>query len=439
MPLYTNPRWPDACKRSELFKLFVDGEEVSCLEMSVAHHATFEFKGEVEIELVCKLPIGNIEIKPASRGIVSEKTEYSLRFRLSNPEYLCIEGNAAPTFFLYAMSPEENKPAVDTPGLITFEAGKAYDVGQLDLRSGATLYVPLGAFVQGVIYAEQAHDITICGRGIIDGFLWRQRTKSHNRQVAFSYCRNIKVRDVLITETAGWTIVLGDCEEVHIEGVRILGKVVGGDGIDVVASRNVTVDRCCIRTNDDCLVIKAFRHDWRAACQNVLTESPSYNLSFTRCILWNDGAGNAMEIGHELHNTEIKDVVFRDIDVICVHGHGAPISINNAGTADVHDILFEDIRVEHHYDALLSIRQTNSRYGFGFHGKGRTRDITLRNIKVTASVFNPGYSYSVIGGWDSEHLAENILVENMTLNGKHVTSGDQIELYTRYAKNIIFR
>lgn len=439
MPLTSNPIWPDACKRSGLFSLFIDGQEVACLEMSVAHHASFEFTGSVTIEIVCKLPVEKLCIKPLSKGIKSEHTEYSLKFVLDQPQYLCIEGNGAPSFFLYAMAPEDNKPAADTPNLISFEAGKAYDVGLIELRENSTLYIPLGAFVQGVVYAENARNITICGRGILDGLLWRQRTKSHHRQILLSHCEDIVVKDILISETAGWSLVLGDCDRAHVDGLRILGKVVGGDGIDVVASRNVTVERCCIRTNDDCLVIKAFNHHWRKEDSTPLTESPSYNLRFFNCILWNDGAGNAIEIGHELHNREIYDVVFSDIDVLCVHGHGAPISINHAATADLHDVLYENIRIEHYYDSLLSLRFSNSRYGFGYSGQGRIRDITLRNIAVRSSLANPGYSISIIGGWSEANPIENILIENMTENGKPITHGDQIDLYTRHTKNIEFR
>ncbi len=440
MPLTYNPNWPDVCKRSELFKLFVDGQQVSCLEMSVAHHASFEFTGSVTIELVCKLPVEKLCIKPLSKAIKSERSEYSLKFTLDKPQYLCIEDNGAPSFFLYAMAPEDKKPDPNTPGLITFEPGKAYDVGLIELKDNSTLHIPLGAFVQGVVKAENASNITISGRGILDGLLWRQRTKSHHRQILLSYCKDILVKDILITETAGWSLVLGDCDRVHVDGLRILGKVVGGDGIDVVASRNVTVERCCIRTNDDCLVIKAFNHNWRSKEGAApLTDSPSYNLRFSNCILWNDGAGNAIEIGHELHNKEIYDVIFSDIDILCVHGHGAPISINHAATADLHDVLYENIRIEHYYDSLLSIRFSNSRYGFGYQGQGKIRDITLRNIYVHSSVFNPGYSFSIIGGWNESNPVENILIENMVENGKHITHGDQIDLFTRYIKNVEFR
>lgn len=440
MSLTSNPIWPDVCKRSELYKLFVDGQEITCLQMSVAHHASFEFTGSVEIELVSKIPVAKYSIKPLSKGIKCEKTEYSLKFTLDKPQYLCIEGDRHSSFFLYAMAPEENAPAPGTPGLITFEAGKAHDVGRIELQDNAILYIPLGAFVQGIVHAEKARNVTICGRGIIDGLLSHQRANSNHRQIVFSRCEDIVVRDILISETTGWSLVLGDCDRVHVDGLRILGKVVGGDGVDVVASRNVTVERCCIRTNDDCLVIKAFKHDWvRDGTDSPLTNSGCYNLRFFNCVLWNDGAGNAIEIGHELHNPEIYDVVFSDIDVLCVHGHGAAISINNAATSDVHDILYENIRIEHYYDALFAIRFSSSRYGYGHHGKGKIRDITFRDIYVHSTCFNPGYSYSVIGGWSESNPAENIIFENLLENGKLITHGDQLDLFTRYVKNIQFR
>lgn len=49
---------------------------------------------------------------------------------------------------------------------------------------------------------------------------------------------------------------------------------------------------------------------------------------------------------HELNVEEVRNVTFRDIDVLSVHGHGAVFSIHNYGQAVVEEVLLEDIRID---------------------------------------------------------------------------------------------
>lgn len=71
--------------------------------------------------------------------------------------------------------------------------------------------------------------------------------------------------------------------------------------------------------------------------------------------------------------------------------------------------------------------------------RGQIRNVILRNIAVAQSIYNPGYSPSLIGGYDSAHTAENILFDNLTLNSVKVTDADQLELYIKQAKDIKFK
>jgi len=72
--------------------------------------------------------------------------------------------------------------------------------------------------------------------------------------------------------------------------------------------------------------------------------------------------GQAMEIGHELRTASVRDIRFRDCDVLAVHGHGGVFGIHNADRATVSDVLYENIRVEHHYEKLVDFRIVKSRW-----------------------------------------------------------------------------
>lgn len=80
------------------------------------------------------------------------------------------------------------------------------------------------------------------------------------------------------------------------------------------------------------------------------------------CVLHSYLGGSALETGHELHCSEVRGVVFRDIDILAVHDFGAALAIHNADHALVTDILYEDIRVEHHWIAAIDLRVIKTRY-----------------------------------------------------------------------------
>ena len=64
--------------------------------------------------------------------------------------------------------------------------------------------------------------------------------------------------------------------------------------------------------------------------------------------------------------------------------------------------------------------------------------MTFRNVDVLQSKANPGYSISVIGGWDQDHTVDDVLFENCTLGGKKLTNADELDLHTKHASNIRF-
>ena len=70
----------------------------------------------------------------------------------------------------------------------------------------------------------------------------------------------------------------------------------------------------------------------------------------------NTGAGNVLAIGTELHADEIADITFRDVDILHALGlHSTAISIRDGDRANVHDILFDDVRVLDWPGALLKL------------------------------------------------------------------------------------
>ena len=285
--------------------------------------------------------------------------------------------------------------------------------------------------VRGRIVAREAHDVRLCGQGILDGSAGLDQPAHF---VVFERCTNVVVEDLIMIEPRGWMLVLGACRGVHVCNLKQIGEVMCSDGIDICGSKDVLVEGCCLLNNDDNIVIKATtvnagRFSWEEDVENVRVRG---------CMLWNAQCGNAMEIGYELRAARIANIVFEDIDVLCVHGHGAPFSIHNGDRALVENVRWENIRVEHHWDKLVDFRVVISRYTKDAE-RGRIRHITLKNIQVMHTRINDGYTVSVISGYDSARPAEHVVFDDFHLGPRKIKHADEMDLYLRHATNVIFQ
>ena len=80
-----------------------------------------------------------------------------------------------------------------------------------------------------LVMAKDAHNVTIQGQGTIDGQGWnwydhtevkprwmQKHTPRPSPMVEFDNCTDVKVRDILLTNAAGWTMHTFNCDQVHI-------------------------------------------------------------------------------------------------------------------------------------------------------------------------------------------------------------------------------
>ncbi len=234
-----------------------------------------------------------------------------------------------------------------------------------------------------------------------------------------------------------WMATFAGCERVRVRGLREIGAVVSSDGIDVVGSRDVRIEDCFLRNNDDCLVVKHVNLERDAGPAYLERLKPVERVVAERCVLFNAEAGNALEIGHELLCDEVRDVAFRDLDILRVDGHGAAFSIHAGDQAAVRDILYENIRVEHHYDKLVDFRVMRSQFNRSPE-RGRIENIVLKDIDVAVSNANPGYTVSCLGGWDAEHPVDGVHFRNVRLGGRVLLDDAGLDLHYRHARNVTF-
>lgn len=428
---------PVAMSRATNVRVRINGVSQTVGATQTTNYLCAAWNGAVEIGIECDAPIENCAVRPRSRNVSAQIESNIARFTLENPQNISIEIDDMKPLFLFANQIEDNAPSPDDADVLYFRAGETHQIGKLQLRDNQTLYIEGGAVVRGCVRAKNAKNVRICGHGVLDGSLYT-RDIDARMSIILEGCHNARVENITMIEPSVWMLVVGNCDGVQIENVHQIGEVMTSDGVDIVGSRNVTIRNCFQRNNDDCIAIKAVNYhesdddntvDWRQNVENILVEG---------CVFSNDRGGSAVEIGYETQCDSMKNITFRNCDVLSVHGSGAVFAIHNGDRALVENVTYEDFRIEHHYDKLIDFRVLDSVYRRD-ETLGQVRNITLRDIQVYRQSYNAGYTISVIGGFDAEHTIENVVIENFYFDDVKITDADALDLYLKQARNIEFR
>ena len=240
-------------------------------------------------------------------------------------------------------------------GTVYFPAGK-YLTGPIHLRSNITIFIDAGAelhfsdnfdhylpFVESryegvdvfsfspLFYAFKAENITITGRGLINGHgkkwwdfvegykegqprsKWQYLFDSLNKDILLPddprqmkrgflrppfiqpmYCKNVKIEGITIVNSPFWTVNPEFCDNVTIHGVTINNPhSPNTDGINPESCRNVHISNCHISVGDDCITIKSGK-DVPGRTRNVAAE----NYTITNCTMLSGHGG--VVIGSEM-------------------------------------------------------------------------------------------------------------------------------------------
>ena len=189
--------------------------------------------------------------------------------------------------------------------------------------------VPATVTRKAFIFAEEAHDIAITGKGVID-----------NSGTAFFNQRTWAKPTHLL-----WTMWLRFCENITVSRIRIEDeqRMINSDGIDFDGCRHVRVGDSYFKTGDDCVVLRAIRDERRRDVPVVTEDVVVSNCYFnTPC--------QGVRIGCPSDDT-IRDAVFRNIEF---HGSNAIgsqqprryLTTGDNGYLKTENILFEDWTIE---------------------------------------------------------------------------------------------
>ena len=433
---------PKSLPRSNACTLRINDHPVEILATGVADFAICALAPSdfpARVEIIVAQPTSPVTLRPLSKKLTAAVDGKTVRFTLHQPEKLSVnfERNPRP-LYLFAQPPETKPPEPGAPGVVTFPAGQITESPLLTLEDNQTLYLPGGSVFKGRIHIKGKQGIRLCGHGIFDGSFYSKEAGEGFPSIILERCPGVLIEDLTMIRPQSWMLILAACVGATVRNLKQIGEVMNSDGIDILGSRDVLIEDSFFHNNDDCIVVKAFEFGRKSAGSIQIDGRENVeNVLVRDCTLANWQGGNAMEIGHELSVEHVRGVIFRNIDVLHVHGTGAVFSIHNNDRALIENILFEDIRIEHCYDKLIDFRVSCSRYSTDAE-RGRIRNVTLRNIHWTRTPYNLGYTVTLIGGWDAEHTIENVTIENFIIDGRPVRHLDELEINTRHCHGLRF-
>jgi len=451
---------PEGIASAKYYQVKVNGISVPVYDTPIASYAVFDFTGEVNIEVNTMFDVRWVDIRPLRWNLKPDYTgDNSFRFKLNEPANLSVELNGRirqQPLFIFAGTPETVLPSRSDTNVIWFEGGKLYKDVKLELKDNQTVYLEGGAVVQGYIFAEGKKNIKICGRGILDGSLNSSIGKNRHKFIDLRDCQEISINGIVLHNSTTWQVALFHCNNSSINGIRIVSESGGDDGMDIFRCTNVVIDDVFAHTKDDCIAIKSGG--------KYPAGDPTDNILVKNCVFWNSIWGNAIEIGFELYSNEVKNIRFENIDIIHVED-GATLSIHNAGPAHVHNVVFDNIRVEDSRQKLFDVAIFFSQWGPDgirdkdfieknyLHGawdgvqkppagkeayhsqfRGKISDIVFKDIQVVGLM-----PFSVFHGFDQEKNVSGITIENLTYMGKRLTDTETAKIRQQNTENLIIK
>lgn len=405
-------------------------------------------------------PLRSVVVRPLRHRIAAGVEGRTIRFTApAGPCQLSVEPNGSPfaPLHIFINPPEKDAPRPNDPSITHYYGPGLHEVGLLELKPNQSVYLAGGAVVQGQIKAPRASGVRIFGRGILDAS--RAPSKpggrkppdkplgAYTEQVYLGDGQNIHVEGIILLDSPAWELHVRRCKDVTIRNVKIISWRENGDGIDIVASENVTVENCFVRSWDDALVVKAYlqdpqtghdlwggsKVDWQAVKPRVRA-FPVRNLAFRRCVIWLDRA-QALEIGKETAAEVISDIEFSDIDII--HGfHVAALDIQSGDRGPIQNVRFRNIRLEDQRSSqLIKISYGATMWNADPHlGQrlGPIRDIGFENIEVTGylppSLLHNSAKPELEAPPEAGPVIDRIRIRNMRCNGKAIANESELRL-----------
>jgi hypothetical protein len=279
-------------------------------------------------------------------------------------------------------------------------------------RDNLAVYLAPGAVVRGAIGADSLSNLSISGRGILDGAeLDQNRDLEKTSTVSLVGGSDNAVEGITVVNPPMWAVVLDAATRPIVRRVSIFGSTINGDGIHFDGSSGGTIDGVFIRTCDDNITM----YHYGESAHNQITNS---------VLMTDDGSSFVLGLGH-IPGSPVHSNAIRNIDVITQQGvwdlsrFTGVIRLWATGGNEIRDLVFQDIRIDaFRFPDRGSVFHFRTDAPTAAESPGRRiKNITLQNISYNGS----GELSSVLYGLDSSHNIEDIFIDGYTRNNTGVT------------------
>ncbi len=388
-------------------------------------------------------------------------------------------------------------------GRVIVPAGQHFLTAAIQLKNGVNLVIEDGAVLEfafepdlypivptrwegldcwnlsPLIYAYQAKDIAITGKGTIDGggsketwwpwvsakkfgfkegmtvHQWKETSRPYllkcaedgidmdqrrfgpqdglrPQMINLNQCEGILIEDVTLLRSPFWVIHPLLSTDVTVRRVHINNDGPNGDGCDPESCDRVLIEDCYFNTGDDCIAIKSGRNnDGREGGQGRFAGRPSKNIIIRGCKMQNGHGG--VVIGSEISGgcqnvyAENCEMDSPSLDRVL------RIKTNSCRGGVIENINMRNITVGQCGEAVLKINTDYEPREVCCRGFYPTvRNVTMENVTCKKSKYGV-----MIVGYDDEKLANtitDITVRNCTFEGVQDKPVNQIGR----AQNIVY-
>ncbi len=296
--------------------------------------------------------------------------------------------------------------------------------------------------VSALIVANKASNISITGKGMIDGQAeallkdiyvmlnagtlqdkewknenpWHQvRPEEENRPkiIDFNNCDKVTIRGITLRNALCWVQRYNQCVNLVVDSIEVESNIFwNNDGIDLVDCKNATITNSFFNCDDDGICFKS--SDRNSSCENILVSN---------CVV--RSSASAVKFGTASWGG-FKNITVKDIFVYDTFRSAVALEAVDGGVMD--NITIENIKAVNTGNALV-IR-------LGHRNKDEVvsslHNVTIRNMEVEVPRIKPDIGYNMEGPAKRyphnvfpssvtgipEHNVENVLIENLTIRYK---------------------
>ena len=449
------------------FNTWWPGHQRTLDQTEMSAFASFEMtEGEpLTVKVVClKVGVGHVDIKPTCFGITPKVEGQVISFTLDRPRHFTVEINDVHHVLHVFVSPAKDYGVDKYANNVRYFGPGIHRAGLIRLYSGETLFIDEGAVVYGSVYARNADNIRVLGRGVLDAAIYsrndipdgngndrlvirrelrRLNVRNACGNLLMENCHHVEIDGVIFRDPPEWSFNLYNCEDVLINDIKLIGLWrYNADGIDIYLGRRYEIANSFIRSFDDSVVA-------RGAC-SPFDEDVFEDMNVHDCVLWCDW-GRAIEIWTSQRTAHLKNIFFKDCQIIRTTHIAMDIQIYQSGPTYIDNVVCENIDVDTDEHGLRPVYQKNdtqlyqntddnylpilcfvgNAYKFdapynpmGFQVDVHYSNILFRNIRVTGNRM----PQSILKAIDGYMTLENIRFEGIFFNGKRLKSAKAMAL-----------